>query len=269
MKEAQERMDRIQADITRQAEALEKQEAEQKTRDLKGLIGNYLITSTFNISIADAEREMRTPLPPYPVPPPSIPTIDQIFRKQVVTIPEVVLNTSSPSTSIAESPNSASLKPTPSGKSDDKKGSAKKSPKGAPHILSIKRARDLVAPPDIFNLKPLEKSKFVTPVSLLPPPVEVLQPEQSKIEYIDIPINQSLSRQEATEIVSLNVSMATEEYKQWVYSLVAWEEAQWTERLQVLQKAKADLAAHLKIQDEKAKAKAAADKAASAAKSKK
>ena len=230
---------------------------------------------------------MTSPLPPYPIPPPQMPTIEKIFRKEIVTTVQAPVSPPSHPTLAANTDIAAitEIPPSSSASTNSKGGKDKTSKKSDGLPLSEtnqhlevsseeaktapkKKTRDLPPPPDISNLKPLEKVQLSAPEPSPLPVTPVIAPIITTVEYIDIPLEQPLSRAEAVEVVSTSVSSAMEEYKQWVLQKLQWEEGQWAERTAALQKARSDRDADIALQKAKEKPKQA-EKPAGAGKQKK
>jgi hypothetical protein len=174
--------------------------------------------------------------------------MDQIFRKKIVV-----------ETEIFSAPSTIDIKPQ-SGLSATVPGSSLKSMKNqiistnAVANTSIKKkiVRDLLPPPDMSKSKPLERKKKLTTAEPAPVTYEPIStPVITTVEYIDIPLETPLTRQEAADIVSASTISAVEEYKQWVLQVVQWEENQCESRLSLLQKARNDRDADVKKIKEK------------------
>lgn len=210
---------------------------------------------------------MTSPLPPYPIAPPQMPSMEKIFRKEIITTvqapasppshPALAANTDI--AAITAIPPSSSA---PANSKGDKDKAFKKSD-GQPlsetnqqledsseeaKTAPKKKRRDLPPPPDISNLKPLEKVQLSAPEPSPLPETPAIVPIITTVEYIDIPLDQPLSRAEAVEVVSTSVSSVMEEYKQWVLQKLQWEEGQWAERTAALQKARSDRDADTALQ---------------------
>ena len=174
--------------------------------------------------------------------------MDQIFRKKIVV-----------ETEIFSAPSTIDIKQQ-SGLSATVPGSSLKSKKNqiistnAVANTSIKKkiVRDLLPPPDMSKSKPLERKKKLTTAEPVPVTYEPIStPVITTVEYIDIPLETPLTRQEAADIVSASTISAVEEYKQWVLQVVQWEENQCESRLSLLQKVRNDRDADIKKIKEK------------------
>jgi hypothetical protein len=118
---------------------------------------------------------------------------------------------------------------------------------------------DLPAPPRVEMLAPLEIPKKRTEKEIK----EALELSQAKLKSIvrfdPIPIERKLSRQEASQILTNSVAVATEEWKKWLLAALEYEHEQWISRVQNLQQAREardqDKVANEKFQKENEKSK--------------
>ncbi|KAJ3347853.1 hypothetical protein HDU91_006680 [Kappamyces sp. JEL0680] len=199
----------------REAHAIRDQEAE-KARLAKEEADRLSAEEYANLLKTRLEKMMQLPLPPYPVPPPRLPDLQTLFRKQIVT---------------TAAPSAEELAQLAKDKEERER-------KEKLRLSNADRLRtDLLPPPVLKALKPLEKSGFLSKNSAAD---NKMSASQLKIEYEETHIEKKLTREETVEIITANVAGAADEYKKWVFKMLEYEEQQWALRSAALQKARAE-----------------------------
>ncbi len=116
---------------------------------------------------------------------------------------------------------------------------------------------DLPLPPDVAHLEPL-----VIPNKKMEKELrDAIELNRAKlkpvIRYEKVPVDARVSRSEAVDIITNNVNQAVEDWKKWLTGLIEYEQQQWNQRIQNLQKAREardqDKLANEKYQKEMAK----------------
>ncbi|KAJ3302005.1 hypothetical protein HDV03_005481 [Kappamyces sp. JEL0829] len=202
----------------REAHAIRDQEAEKArlAKEEADRLSAEEYANLLKTRLAEAEKMMQLPLPPYPVPPPRLPDLQTLFRKQIVT------------TAVPSAEELAQLA----------KDKEERERKEKLRLSNADRLRtDLLPPPVLKALKPLEKSGFLSKNSAAD---NKMSAPQLKIEYEEIHIEKKLTREETVEIITANVAGAADEYKKWVFKMLEYEEQQWALRSAALQKARAE-----------------------------
>ncbi|KAJ3254991.1 hypothetical protein HK103_006693 [Boothiomyces macroporosus] len=184
----------------------------------------HAYTASLKAKQAEAEKQLLLPLPPYPIPPPEFPTMETLFRKP---IQQAISSRQSSAASVHSKTKSV--------------------PNLEGIVLQVPQPTnlgDLLPPPDVRFLKPLEKYRkskmikkepdFSNTNVIIPEPIEPVK----QIEYEYLPLDQPLSRQEASQIIANSVSTAVEEWKRWIMGLMEYENRMWNERFQAIQKIK-------------------------------
>jgi hypothetical protein len=97
---------------------------------------------------------------------------------------------------------------------------------------------DLPAPPRIETLKPLEIPRRKTEREINEALEQNLGKVKSMVRYDPIPIDKKLSRQEASQILTNSIAVATEEWKKWLVAALEYEHDQWSSRVQTLHRAR-------------------------------
>ena len=171
---------------------------------------------------------MSLPLVPFPISPPSLPTIETLFRKKVIIEEDAAL----PQEIFVEE---IEQKHSLIAEAREKTIEAKVTSKKAGGIKSKKslQRKDLPLPPDIFNLAPLEKPK---------PKLQLAKVEQVKIPpkivYEEISKESPLNREEMVVLIKASIEDAFEGYKQWASEKCKYEAQQRANRISNLEKIK-------------------------------
>ncbi|KAJ3270086.1 hypothetical protein HDV01_000580 [Terramyces sp. JEL0728] len=211
------RIKRIQEETQREKEKIRQLEL-QKEKEA------HEYTASLKAQQAEAERQLLLPLPPYPVSPPAFPTKQTLFRKPI-----------QPKTPSRQS--SAASIPSNTKSSQNLADLTIQAPLPA-------NLGDLLPPPDVRCLKPLEKLRKLklmkkeaelTNTSIVVS--EAIEPVK-EVEYEYIPLEQTLSREEASQIIANSAATAIDERKRWVLGLLEYENKMWNERFQTIQKIK-------------------------------
>lgn len=217
------------------------------------------------LMLADIERELQTPLPPFPIEPPPIPTTDSVFKtfKQIRKLSGTLDRPK-----LEKRPSTAHIQLNIPGLSfhipEVKVNEVEKLDTDEPwqfprQFLSGFQKRvpgegDLVPPPDTRYLEPLNPRKYrnrkaksgieMSEEDLDLPIMSVKRDTIGNTNRLDvfmpIPIDEKISRDKATNVITASLTNILDAWKNWADGLLEYEKVNWQARYATYRKIKAE-----------------------------